>query len=184
MPSVGTSPGQYQPSSSSRSLGASAEPAEKAFFCADLDGGFVSCNAAFTRLLGYTPEELTGRDFSALFSSTEKLHVEDGQIRKRILQLISAGQDFQSTLLVQPKSGPTFAVQFSATVLRGSFSRPVEIAATISPVIPTARSDAQAAASDAAVIRRNVDGTTFILASPVMREFMGMVDRVGVTAKL
>ena len=67
MPSVGTSPGQYYESSSSRSLGPRAEPAEKAFFCADLDGEFVSCNAAFSRLLGYTPEELTGRDFSALF---------------------------------------------------------------------------------------------------------------------
>ena len=175
---MGTSPGQYQPSSSSRSLGASAEPAEKAFFCADLNGEFVSCNSAFSRLLGYTPEELTGRDFAALFSVNEQSHGDDGQIRKKLLQVTSAGQDFQSTLLVQPKSGHAFAVQFSATVLRGSSSRPIEIVATISPVIPTAGSHAQAAVSDAAVIRRNVDGTTFILASPVMREFMGMVDRV------
>ena len=178
MPSVGTSPGQYPPSSSSRSLDANAEQAEKAFFCVDLDGEFLSCNAAFTRLLGYRPEELSGRDFSALFSGKQKLQSEDGQIRKRVLQVTSAGQDFHSTLVAQPKSGPGFAIQFSATVLRGSFSRPAEIVATITPVIPAASSDLQAAVADPAVIRRNVDGTTFILASPVMREFMGMVDRV------
>jgi PAS domain S-box-containing protein len=178
MPSVGTSPGHYQPSSSSRSLGASAEAAEKALFCADLDGEFISCNAAFTRLFGYTPEELTGRDFSALFSGKQKPHGEDGPIRKKVLRVTSAGQDFHSTLVAQPKSGPGFDIQFSATVLRGSFSRPVEIVATITPVIPAAGSDAQAAVGDPAVIRRNVDGTTFILASPLMREFMGMVDRV------
>src|SRR5207302_1198810 len=32
--------------------------------------------------------------------------------------------------------------------------------------------------ADPGVIRRNVDGTTFFLASPVMRDFMSMVDRV------
>src|SRR5437660_12132549 len=53
MPSVGSSPAQYQQAGSSGSLGPSAEPAEKAFFCADLDGAFVSCNAAFSRLFGY-----------------------------------------------------------------------------------------------------------------------------------
>jgi PAS domain S-box-containing protein len=178
MPSVGTSPGQYHESSSSRSLGPRAEPAEKAFFCADLDGAFVSCNAAFSRLLGYMPEELTGRDFSALFGGKEKLHGEDGQIRKRILQLTSAGQDFHSTLLAQPKNGPSFTIQFSATVLRGSLSRPLEIVVSVTPVNHAAGSDVGAAVADPGVIRRNVDGTTFILASPVMREFMGMVDRV------
>jgi PAS domain S-box-containing protein len=177
MPSVGTSPGQYHESSSSRSLGPRAEPVEKAFFCADLDGAFVSCNAAFSRLLGYTPEELTGRDFSALFCGKEKLHAEDGQIRKRILQLTSAGQDFHSTLLAQPKNGPSFNIQFSATVLRGSLSRPLEIVVSVTPVNPAAGSDV-AVVADPGVIRRNVDGTTFILASPVMRDFMGMVDRV------
>ena len=178
MPSVGTSPGQYHESSSSRSLGPRAEPAEKAFFCADLDGEFVSCNAAFSRLLGYTPEELTGRDFSALFGGKEKLHGEDGQIRKRILQLTSAGQDVHSTLLAQPKNGPSFSIQFSATVLRGSLSRPLEIVVSVTPVNPAAGSDVGAAVADPGVIRRNVDGTTFILASPVMRDFMSMVDRV------
>ena len=177
MPSVGSSPAQYQQAGSSGSLGASAEPTEKAFFCADLDGAFVSCNAAFTRLLGYTPEELTGRDFSALFSGKEKLQGQDGQIKKRVLQLTSSGQDFHSALLAHPKSGPRFAIQFSATVLRGSLSRPLEIVATITPIISAGGSDAQAAA-DADVIRRNVDGTTFILASPIMRDFMAMVDRV------
>jgi len=145
---VGTSPGQYHDSSSSRSLGPRAEPAEKAFFCADLDGEFVSCNAAFSRLLGYTPEELTGRDFSALFGGKEKLHGEDGQIRKTILQLTSAGQDFHSTLLAQPKNGPSFSIQFSATVLRGSLSRPLEIVVSVTPVNPAAGSDVGAAVAD------------------------------------
>jgi PAS domain S-box-containing protein len=157
--------------------------AETAVFCADLNGEFAGCNAAFTRLFGYSPQELSGRDFSALFTPKEKsLGGLKGALRKEILEATSAGGDFHTTLLAQPKSTQSFAVQLSATLLRDSFSKPVEIVALVavldrSNLGPTVDPTLDAAPTKG-VISRKIDGTQFILASSVMHEFMSMVDRV------
>src|ERR1043165_2029371 len=78
MPTTGYSAAkQVDTSPSGSSQAANTDPAEKAVFCADLNGEFVGCNAAFTRWFGYAPQELTGRDFSALFISKEKNRSEE-----------------------------------------------------------------------------------------------------------
>jgi transcriptional regulator with PAS, ATPase and Fis domain len=126
-------------------------------------------------LFGYGPQELSGRDFSALFTSKEKVDNRN-QINRTVLSAISAGQDFHQVLVGQPKTGSSFPVQLMASVLHGAFSKPVEIVAVITPLDgPTAEKEIPAAAG---VIRRMIEGTAFILASPVMHEFMSMVDRV------
>ncbi|HKU26300.1 MAG TPA: sigma 54-interacting transcriptional regulator, partial [Candidatus Sulfotelmatobacter sp.] len=175
MPTAGHKPAQYQDSSACGSSVSGAEASEKALFCADLNGEFVGCNSVFTRLFGYAPHELSGRDFSALFTTTET-HEKGVQISSTVLAAITAGQDFHRVLVGQPKMGASFRVQLSASVLRGAFSKPVEIVAVVIPVNgSSAEKDNPVAAG---VIRRMIDGTAFILASPVMHEFMGMVDRV------
>jgi DNA-binding NtrC family response regulator len=83
-------------------------------------------------------------------------------------------------LVAQAKSGASFPVQFSATLLRDSASMPV---AVIALVVPLAKADvvANTASSEAlapGVMSRKIDDTLFILASPVMHKFMGLVDRV------
>jgi PAS domain S-box-containing protein len=183
MPTAGYSSGRYPDSDSSGNLAATPDFRGNAVFCADLNGEFVGCNTAFTRLFGYSSQELTGREFSALFAAREKTPNGDvGQLRKNILSSISAGQDFSSTLLAQPKTGSNFNVRLSATVLRGASSKPVEIVVVVTPVDGSnvARGSHPTAPIAAApgVIHRKVDGTAFILASPVMHEFMAMVDRV------
>ena len=181
MPRADHTSEQDQEAKSTRWTSSTPAPTDKAFLCAGLDGGFLACNTAFSQLLGYSPEELSGRDFSALFSPREKGDREKGKLSENILQIASGGRDFHAILLAHPKMGNSFTVELSATALRASSSKPVEIIAVVSRVDTLGwkeHSESAASAAHSAITHRKVDGTTFILASPVMREFMGMVDRV------
>jgi PAS domain S-box-containing protein len=162
-----------------------ASAAPLAVFSADLRGEFISCNAAFSSLFGYSPQELLGRDFSALFSLTQKAG-DVSQVRKQILTAVSAQEDFDARLFARPKSGDSFAVHFSATTLRDSGSAPASLLAVVVALSNAELSDMQKSgaaksAPDAAspnIVSRTIDGTQFILASPVMHKFLGLVDRV------
>ena len=160
-----------------------ATQSQMAVFSADLQGQFSACNAAFSRLFGYSSKELLGRDFSALFGKTDKTDGEDhGQLRRAILSAISTPGDYHCRLFARPKAGPSFPVQFSATILG---SAPTALLAV---VVPLEQTNGSAASSDLGspaesaiapgVISRKIDGTLFILASPVMHKFMTLVDRV------
>jgi len=156
---------------------------QMAIFSTDLRGEFRACNAAFSELLGYSPQELLGRDFSTLFAATAKINGDDPSLlRRAILTVASVPEDYHCRLFAQPKSGASFAVQFSATLLRDSASRPMAVIAVVVPQTQTAIAVSNAAfpATSVApgVISRKVDDTHFILASPVMHKFMGLVDRV------
>jgi PAS domain S-box-containing protein len=152
---------------------------ETAIFCVDLDGEFLGWNAAFTRLFGYSPEELNGRDFSALFISGPKSPGGgNGELRKTIVA--SAHADHHCTLFAQPKTGASIPVQLSATLLRDCSSKPAEILIAVTPdASKTASSGLRTSdMSRRGIIARRIDDTEFILASPAMHEFMGLVDRV------
>ena len=182
MPTAGYSSGAIEKSALSRDSGCKEESRSNAVFSLELNGEFAGCNEAFSRLIGYSTQELAGRDFSALFIPREKVqNREDGQLKNRILTAASAGQDFACTLLAQPKTGASFAVQVFASVIRGSFSKPIEIIVSVTRLdgaVAEAAADRASEVAAAGVISRKVDGTSFILASPVMHEFMRMVDRV------
>ncbi|HKH98759.1 MAG TPA: sigma 54-interacting transcriptional regulator [Candidatus Sulfotelmatobacter sp.] len=153
-----------------------------AVFSTDIDGDFTACNLAFTQLAGYSAEELLGRNFSTLFALGGTSNSKDqSQLSKAILQAVSQQGHYQERMYVRPKSGDGVAVRFSATLLRDSASRPVAVVAVVAPeegtYAPAAKS--RAPAPDAAgVVSRTIDGTQFLLASPVMHKFMGLVDRV------
>ena len=46
---------------------------QMAVFYTDLQGEFGACNSAFSQLFGYSPQELIGREFCALFAPADKL---------------------------------------------------------------------------------------------------------------
>src|ERR1700723_312106 len=154
---------------------------QMAVFSIDLEGEFRAYNAAFCGLLGYSSQELLGRDFSTLFASMEKS--EDQPLRRSILTVTSKQGDYYSRLFAQPKSGASFPVQFFATLLRDFASRPIGVIAVVVPP-PAARVSATPSSSTVngppvpGVISRKIDDTHFILASPVMHKFMALVDRV------
>jgi DNA-binding NtrC family response regulator len=90
--------------------------------------------------------------------------------------------DYDCRLFAQPKSGASFPVQFSATLLRDSASTPMAVIAVVVPLAEANVAATHAAFPEASVapgvISRKIDDTHFILASPVMHRFMGLVDRV------
>ncbi len=153
-----------------------------AVFSADLQGEFIACNSAFTVLFGYSPAEVLGRDFSALFSRTERADGVNQDLRKAILVTTSTQGDYRGELFARPKTGGSFPVRFSATLLRDSSGKSVALIAVIVPsAAACAATKAVAPAEGSAapgVVSRKIDDTVFILASPVMHKFMSLVDRV------
>jgi PAS domain S-box-containing protein len=183
MPTPHPSSDQQEPLISDRNRGSESATHTQpkiAVFSTDLQGDFCACNTAFTALVGYSPQELLGRDFSTIFAAKEKMNGDQSLLRGAILTVTSMHGDYDGRLFAQPKSGASFAVQFSATLLRDAASKPM---AVIAVVVPLAKANAAASLSPAeavapGVISRKIDDTHFILASPVMHKFMGLVDRV------
>jgi len=159
-------------------------PAPFAVFAADLRGEFTACNSAFTKLLGYAPQEILGRHFSVLFGRTQAASRNDSsQLGKEILSFASAQEDYDGRLFARPKTGESFPVQFSATLLHESALAPAAFLAVVVPLEePGVRSSKAEPTTQGRVppgsISRKIDDTEFILASPVMHNFMALVDRV------
>ena len=175
---------QQAPLTSTRTIGgeqAACTQPQMAMLSTGLQGEFRACNAAFTELLGYSPQELLGRDFSTLFAPADRIMGEDQSLLRRAILTVTSSQiDYSCRLFAQPKSGASFPVQFSATLLRDAAAIPI---AVIALVVPQAKASVAQAVSPATlvppgVISRKIDDTLFILASPVMHKFMGLVDRV------
>ncbi len=150
-----------------------------AVFSADLEGRITACDAAFTQILGYSAGEVLGRDFASLFASKESENADRSPLRQEILSAASLSSGYQSRLFAQPRSGAASPVQFSATVLSAT---PPVLIAVIVPLVEAKPASVGNTAPDArplpGVISRTIDGTQFILASPVMHKFMTLVDRV------
>ena len=157
----------------------SPSSSETAVFYADLRGEFGACNTAFARLFSYSPADLVGRDFAALFTKSERAGPEE-RLGREILAAVTAEGSYRSKLFAQPKAGKSFPVKFSVTVLRDSGSTPMALVGIVEPVPQSPEDDAGGAAVAIApgIISRKIDETEFILASPVMHGFMSLVDRV------
>jgi len=175
-----------QPSSSSATSPAEgvagSEIVGPAVFCADLQGHFSACSSGFTRLLRYPACDVIGRDFAALFTENGGITGKDkDQLRKTILSTTLSEGEYRSQLFAQPKSGMSFAVEFSATLLRDAASTPAAIVVVV-VAVRDEKSEAPPArvTKPRGIISRKIDGTEFILASPVMHNFVALVDRVAV----
>jgi len=181
MPTSHSSADQHGPLSIQVGQNAASTEFPLAVFSTDLQGEFRACNASFTALLGYLPHELLGLEFSTIFASAEKISGDDPSLLRRAILTVTSKQGvYHCRLLAHPKSAASFPVQFSATLLRDSTSAPI---AVIAVVVPVATANVPANASPDAlvapgVISRKIEDTQFILASPVMHKFMGLVDRV------
>jgi PAS domain S-box-containing protein len=153
-------------------------------FSADLNGETTSCNQEFCRLLGFPLRELIGRDFAVFFGESESDKGEDyAALRKSILAATLERGEYSGRLFVTPRSGNKIPVQLSVTALQYADPAVMAVLAIVLPADQVrsspAREDTPARAVAAAgIISRKVDGNEFILASPVMHKFMGLVDRV------
>jgi PAS domain S-box-containing protein len=158
---------------------AASTTAPMAVFSSDLQGDFTACNPIFAQLLGYLPQELLGRTFSVLFGNSEKADREDQKrLQRMILAGASAQNDFQSRLFAYPKAGGSLPVQFSATLLRDAASAPMSLVVLVTPLARNSAVEPDPSRPAPGIVVRKIDDTQFILASPVMHKFMGLVDRV------
>jgi PAS domain S-box-containing protein len=158
---------------------AASTTAPMAVFSSDLQGDFTACNPIFAQLLGYLPQELLGRTFSVLFGNSEKADREDQKrLQRMILAGASAQNDFQSRLFAYPKAGGSLPVQFSATLLRDAASAPMSLIVLVTPLARNSAVEPEPSRPVPGIVVRKIDDTQFILASPVMHKFMGLVDRV------
>jgi len=160
----------------------SKRPAAMAVFSTDLDGDFTACNLAFAQLAGYSPEELLGRNFSVLFAFGAHPTCSDPtQVRRAVLEAVAAQGNYDAQMCVQTKAGAMAPVHFSATLLRDRASKPSALVVVVrlaeSDFVPATVSTAEHKAAYG-VTSRTIEGVQFILASPIMHKFMGLVDRV------
>jgi PAS domain S-box-containing protein len=149
---------------------------EAAAFSLNQNGEFIACNKAFTRHFGYEPRELAGRSLSSMFpdggGSTPKT---DHQRLKTILASVLERGWHCSALCLQSKSGQGLTVDLCLSLLNDG-SGPVGLVGFAA--IPNLNPRKDDAAKVPAFREREIDGTQFILASPLMHKFMGLVDRV------
>ena len=158
-------------------------------FIAGLQGNLTACNCSFSELLNRDPRDLYGKNFCALLCPDRGATTQDSS-EAQILQAILQRGFHRSELTVQPGSGRESNVTLTATLLRDASMEPVAIAGLISM---TPKPDSHPAASrqsqhsgviasslspEDSIQTRTIDGVQFILASPIMHRFMGLVDRV------
>jgi PAS domain S-box-containing protein len=162
-------------------------------FSADLQGKFSACNQTLSRLLGYKPQELIGRNFSEFFVADEREKAKTNgsaadnervAAGKTILAATAAPGGYRAKLFARTKSGKSVPVEFSAILLQDSVSAPTAIIAVVAPLPQEGSSAIKEESSTSAIptapgiISRTIDGTQFILASAVMHKFMTLVERV------
>ncbi len=155
-------------------------------FMADLQGRLTACSSAFSSLVGCENQDACEKNFSDLFSPAHRENAARFQTRE-ILDILNRDGFYRSEFDVQSKANPSCHLTLSATLLRDCNSVPVAISGLIAVSEASAinRSTNQglsgakpSLATDSSLQTRVVDGVQFILASPLMHRFMGLVDRV------
>jgi transcriptional regulator with PAS, ATPase and Fis domain len=148
-------------------------------FSADLKGAITSCSDGGERC-GFSAEDLIGHDIGAFYPACQSSLPSEA-----IKAVLEHGQ-FESELLCRTKTGEGINARLRLTLLRGSNSIPVSIVGMAienadeaeDSESKTSGTEIPAAANPTPLARREIDGTEFLIASPIMHKFMGMVDRV------
>ncbi|MGB8911058.1 MAG: sigma 54-interacting transcriptional regulator, partial [Candidatus Sulfotelmatobacter sp.] len=153
---------------------------------ADLQGIVTGCNAATPALFGWEPREILGKTLTDLVlagNSAEKL-----QFHKSMLASLFQAGNFTSPCEGKSKAGGKLTAEICVALLRDDKSAPTGMVALFS-VAPkkgagsVVRPDSQALADEQAdqathTVSRGIEGSPFIVASPLMHKFIRMVDRV------
>lgn len=151
---------------------------QDAIFTADLQGMITSCNRGVSRY-GFAPEDAIGRSVAEFYGIEPQKFIETGAFAS----VLDRGR-FEGQLHGRSKSGQNFQVHLCLTLLRDAKAAPAGILGFSIDVTDGKRGGtalpkpAGGAAGVTPVERRVIEGTQFLIASPIMHKFMGMVDRV------
>jgi DNA-binding NtrC family response regulator len=169
-------------------------------FTTDLRGVITSCSQGRNQSRdqdqdqggdqsGFLPKDLVGRNLADFYSSGKSAGKSAGKhsagqqpfLASRAIASVLADGRFEDELLCRNKSGQYVDVHLYLTLLRDANADPAGILAfSIESASIDSAEPMQTAAGCSAVplARREIDGTQFLIASPLMHKFMGMVDRV------
>ncbi len=153
-----------------------------AVFSANPQGELTGCNPALLQLFGYALAEVIGKNLSILFSAPAKRAVEkrtqESELCREVIAAAISPDGYRARATAYRKSGESFAVQFSATALRGVASSPAVVMGIIVPIAGVPARNSESTQTGTGIVSRKIDDIEFILASPVMHKFMTLVDRV------
>ena len=152
---------------------------QDAVFTADLQGIVTSCNQGVERY-GFAPKELVGRNIADFYGVEQHTFLAS----LALTSVLEKGR-FEGELHCRTKSGQGVDVHLCLTLLRDSNAVPAGILGFSIDITEKKRLEISASPMRAPVVagavplaRREIDGTQFLIASPIMHKFMGMVDRV------
>src|SRR6266576_3333309 len=137
----------------------------------DLQGNITACNKGVS-LYGYAPEELAGKNISGLYRPEEQ-----ALLARQVIPTVLEKGRFEGELRSRAKSGEDVYVHLSMTLLRDTDSVPAGMVAlaidiTDKKLLECAlREDASRSADGfgaTTVSRREIGGTQFVMASPLM----------------
>jgi PAS domain S-box-containing protein len=153
-----------------------------AVLSADLEGKIAGCNDLALKLLDCTFEDILGRQLSDFICAENK--AEHSQLQKILLASVLRHGQYEVARPCRTESGNQFRGNLSVTLMRDGRSKPSGIVAVLSRAEPGIVSaplgaNQQAEEKEAAQTAcRDIRGTKLVLSSPVMHQFMRMVDRV------
>ena len=153
-----------------------------AVLSADLEGKIAGCNDLALKLLDCTFENILGRQLSDFICAENK--AEHSQLQKALLASVLKHGHYGSAHACRTESGKQFSGDLSLTLMRDGRSQPSGIVAVFSEAEASTAPEPlgakqQPEEKDAAQTRfRDIRGTKLVLSSPVMHQFMRMVDRV------
>jgi PAS domain S-box-containing protein len=178
-------PGTLQPSILHTGI---LDQLQDAVFTADLQGIITGWNQGATRY-GFGGGDLVGRNIAEFYGIDQQAFLAS----RAIASVLNKGR-FEAQFCGRSKSGHDAEIHLCLTLLRDTNADPagilgfsIEIAGEHEAPRVTGKSlsgdvlsKAQGAGATGAVAlsRREIDGTQFLIASPLMHKFMGMVDRV------
>ena len=150
---------------------------QDAVFTTDLRGVITGCNQAVSRY-EYAAEELIGRNLADLLG-------RDGESLARVvIPTVLKNGRYQTRLPGRTKSGHEFSFYLCLTLVRdgdspvGMIGISIDVTGTKSDLNKPNGAPEMEASAAIPLARRVIDGTEFLISSPVMHKFMGMVDRV------
>src|SRR6267378_6804852 len=147
---------------------------QDAVFTTDLNGIITSCNRGVNRY-GFEAKELVGKNIAAFYGVEQQTFLASGAIAS----VLEEGR-FAGELRCRTKSGGDVDVHLCLTLLRDSNAAPAGILGFSIERTGEITSPTHAAAATAAIplARRDIGGTQFLIASPMMHKFMGLFYRV------
>ena len=153
-----------------------ALPAQECVLTLSLDGLITGCNGGVSRY-GYEAKDLVGKSLAELLSFEDR-----SVLANLVMPAVRDKGRCEANLHGRKKQGGEFPLRLCLSLLRDATSIPAAMAAVVVEITPKpgipAHSAARAGVAAFPIARRVIEGAEFLIASPVMHKFMGMVDRV------